>query len=135
MSTRYYRYSCLSVLAVVFSLFLTACGLPGVSVSVEPGADPCFSTKIIAPVGDRSANGDLAEQYIAETKDVKIEWNNPKCAMIIQYHQDYDKKPKHDTGEVVSGTIIHIEKPGQTEIKIWRKGFQIQSDAIWIWVK
>src|SRR5262245_50892767 len=119
MSTRYYRYSRLSLLAVVFLLFLTACGLPGVSVTIEPAVDPCFSTKLIAPAGERSANGDLAEQYIAETRDIKIEWNNPKCAMIVQYHQNYEGKPKIDTGEVISGTKIHVNKPGKTEIKIW----------------
>jgi hypothetical protein len=130
MSTRSYSLIPVGLLVIIPLLILTAC-----VVDVEPASDPCFSAKIISPGGDRSANGDQAEQYSIERTGVPIKWDPPECTMIIQYYQNYKPRPELDTGEVKSGHTIHMKGSGKTEIKIWRKGFSTQSDAIWVWVR
>jgi hypothetical protein len=120
----------MSLFVIIHLLLLTSC-----EIFLEPVSDPCFSAKIISPSGDRSTNGDQAERYGVEATSIAVTWEPPECTMIIQCYQNFKPEPELDTGEVKSGHTIHIEGSGKTEIKIWRKGFSTQSDAIWIWVK
>lgn len=94
--------------------------------------DTCFYANIVSPQGTHS---EPDAPSFPVSNNVEVSWEPSECVMIVQYYQNNELKGEDQS--VVSGTEINIGAPGsgKTEIKIWREGFEDQSDSIWVWVE
>lgn len=84
----------------------------------------CASAKLERPAeGDTLAAGDIV-----------VTWRPIDQAMVVQYYQD--ERCLHACGSNEAGVrtpaTLHIETPGQTEIKLWRPRDSKPADSIWI---
>ena len=94
--------------------------------------DPCFSARIQSPQGAHDKK-DAAAYPVSN--NIKITWEPTNCVMIVQYYQKQELR--HTYENVVSGSEINIGEAGsgETEIKIWREGYEDPTESIWVWVK
>jgi len=112
-------------------LLLIACS-PFPSPSTPTPSDPCSSATIVSPEG--AENRPDAKLYKVSS-EIEISWQPSGCVMVVQSYQN--ERLKYDHKGVEPGTKLKIGEPdsGETEIKIWRDGFDKPSDSIWVWIE
>jgi hypothetical protein len=90
-----------------------------------------FDTKITGPEG--------AELRVdAEGHDIpldtQIAWEPNSCIMVVQAYQGNDLVEDLEKQESGEATVRHVTlgRTGETELKIFREGFETPSNSIWV---
>jgi hypothetical protein len=102
------------------------------SGSIRLVCDTCFYVEIVSPQGTHIREN---APSFPVSNTVEISWEPSECVMIVQYYRNDRLEDEYKS--VTSGTEINVGAPssGETEIKIWREGFEEQTDNIWVWVE
>jgi hypothetical protein len=66
--------------------------------------------------------------------DTQITWEPNSCVMVVQGYQEHDLVKELDSQETGEPTVRQatFSTTGETELKIFREGFETPSNSIWI---